>query len=110
MYLSVAGGLRISEPAADLAVAAALVSAVFDVPLEDDAVAFGEVALSGDIRTASRASARLKEAVKLGFGRAYARDASKSELSKAELGIEVIEVRRLRDLVDMIAKKARNDT
>jgi DNA repair protein RadA/Sms len=107
VYLSVAGGLRISEPAADLAVAAALVSAVFDVPLEDDAVAFGEVALSGDIRPASRAASRLKEAVKLGFGRAYARDASKSELSKAESGIEVIEVRRLRDLVDQIAKKAK---
>ncbi len=110
VYLSVAGGLRISEPAADLAVAAALISAVFDVPLEDDAVAFGEVALSGDIRPASRAGARLKEAVKLGFGRAYARDASKSELSKAESGIEVIEVRRLRDLVDLIARKARKDT
>ena len=107
VYLSVAGGLRISEPAADLAVAAALVSAVFDVPLEDDAVAFGEVALSGDIRPASRAASRLKEAVKLGFGRAYARDAAKSELSKAESGIEVIEVRRLRDLVDQIAKKAK---
>jgi DNA repair protein RadA/Sms len=107
VYLSVAGGLRISEPAADLAVAAALVSAVFDVPLEDDAVAFGEVALSGDIRPASRAASRLKEAVKLGFGRAYARDAGKSELSKAESGIEVIEVRRLRDLVDQIAKKAK---
>jgi DNA repair protein RadA/Sms len=106
VYLSVAGGLRISEPAADLAVAAALASAAFDAPLEEDAVAFGEVALSGDIRPVSRAQSRLKEAAKLGFRKAYARDAAKGEPS----GVEVIDVRRLRDLVDRIAQNARTAT
>ncbi|MBI1250338.1 MAG: DNA repair protein RadA [Alphaproteobacteria bacterium] len=72
VYLSVAGGLRISEPAADLAVAAALISALADAPLPEDSVAFGELALSGDVRPASRTELRLKEAAKLGFKSAFA--------------------------------------
>ncbi len=71
VYLNVAGGLRIADPAADLAVACALVSALTDRPLPGDAVAFGEVALSGELRAAGLASLRLKEAAKLGFGRAF---------------------------------------
>ena len=71
VYLNVAGGLRISEPAADMAVAAALLSALIDVPLPEDLVVFGEVGLSGQTRTVSRMDARLKEAEKLGFGRAW---------------------------------------
>jgi DNA repair protein RadA/Sms len=70
VYLNVAGGLRVTDPAADLAVAAALVSALTDRPLPADAVAFGEVALSGELRSAGLASLRLKEAAKLGFGQA----------------------------------------
>lgn len=71
VYLNVAGGLKISEPAADLAVAAALISAMFDTALPEDCVAFGEIALSGDVRPVSRADARLKEAEKLGFSQAF---------------------------------------
>ncbi len=71
VYLNVAGGLKISEPAADLAAAAALVSSAFDTPLPDDAVVFGEVSLSGDIRQVGRMDLRLKEAQKLGFSRAF---------------------------------------
>ena len=70
VYLNVAGGLRISEPAADLAVALALVSALADAPLPRDCVVFGEISLSGDIRTVNRSEARLKEALKLGFSTA----------------------------------------
>jgi DNA repair protein RadA/Sms len=72
VYLNVAGGLRISEPAADLAAAAALISSALDVALPQDCVVFGEVSLSGDVRMVSRAEGRLKEAAKLGFGRALA--------------------------------------
>jgi DNA repair protein RadA/Sms len=72
VYLNVAGGLKISEPAADLAVAAALISSSFDTPLPGDGVVFGEIALSGDVRPVGRAEARLKEAAKLGFNRAIA--------------------------------------
>ncbi|MGD2134130.1 MAG: DNA repair protein RadA [Maricaulaceae bacterium] len=72
VYLNVAGGLKIAEPAADLAVAAALASAAFDAPLPVNLVAFGEASLSGEIRSVSRAEARLKEAAKLGFAAALA--------------------------------------
>ena len=71
VYLNVAGGIRISEPAADMAVAAALLSALYDMPLPDRAVMFGEVGLSGEVRTVSRMEARLKESEKLGFSAAY---------------------------------------
>ncbi len=70
VYLNVAGGFRISEPAADLAVAAALVSSLANVPLAENSVYFGEVSLSGQLRGVSKAAGRLKEAAKLGFERA----------------------------------------
>lgn len=70
VYLNVAGGLRISEPAADLAAAAALASSALDFALPQDCVIFGEISLSGDIRPVSRMDTRLKEAAKLGFGHA----------------------------------------
>jgi DNA repair protein RadA/Sms len=70
IYLNVAGGLRISEPAADLAVAAALVSALTLEPMPADTVVFGEIGLSGEVRPVGQAEARLKEAAKLGFGTA----------------------------------------
>ena len=69
VYLNVAGGLRIAEPAADLAAAAALVSSLVGVPLPHDAVYFGEIALSGAIRAVGHSGLRLKEAAKLGFSR-----------------------------------------
>jgi len=70
VYLNVAGGLRVAEPAADLAVAAALVSSLTDCPVPDRAVVFGEIGLSGEIRAVSQMDNRLKEAAKLGFERA----------------------------------------
>ncbi len=72
IYLNVAGGLRITEPAADLAAAAALVSSLTGAPLPPDTVYFGEVGLSGAIRPVAHAQARLKEAAKLGFSSAVA--------------------------------------
>ena len=72
VYLNVAGGLKVQDPAADLAVAAALISALTDRPVPHDAVAFGEVALSGELRPAGLAGLRLKEAAKLGFASAFA--------------------------------------
>ena len=67
VYLNVAGGLRIVEPAADLAVAAALVSALSGRPLEADSVFFGEISLSGALRAVGQSGARLREAERLGF-------------------------------------------
>jgi DNA repair protein RadA/Sms len=71
VYLNVAGGIRISEPAADLAVAAALLSALGNRPLPQGSVMFGEIGLSGEIRSVSRTDTRLKEAEKLGFKHAF---------------------------------------
>jgi DNA repair protein RadA/Sms len=71
VYLNVAGGLRINEPAADLAVAASLVSSRLGTPLAADSVYFGEISLSGAVRPVSHAPSRLKEAQKLGFSRAF---------------------------------------
>ena len=72
VYLNVAGGMKISEPAADLAVAAALVSAREDTALPEGAVVFGEISLSGALRPAPQTENRLKEAQKLGFTSAIA--------------------------------------
>ena len=71
VYLNVAGGLKILEPAADLAVAAALVSSLTGAHLPSDAVYFGEIGLSGAIRPVIHAGLRVKEAAKLGFNSAY---------------------------------------
>jgi DNA repair protein RadA/Sms len=71
IYLNIAGGLRIVEPAADLAVAAALVSALTETPVPADTVVFGEIGLSGRVRPVAHAEARLKEAAKLGFTEAW---------------------------------------
>ena len=79
VYLNVAGGLRIMEPAADLAAAAALVSSLTNAPLPADAVYFGEVSLSGAVRPVAQAAARLKEAQKLGFARAVLPEAARGE-------------------------------
>jgi DNA repair protein RadA/Sms len=76
VYLNVAGGLRIIEPAADLAAAAALASSALDTPLPQDCVVFGEISLSGEVRQVSRMEGRLKEAAKLGFGQALAPSAA----------------------------------
>jgi len=71
IYLNIAGGLRIVEPAADLAVAAALVSALTETPVPANTVVFGEIGLSGGVRPVAQAEARLKEAAKLGFAEAW---------------------------------------
>src|SRR6266446_1524150 len=79
VYLNVAGGLRIQEPAADLAAAAALISSLAGVPLPTDAIYFGEISLSGMVRPVVQTAARLKEAAKLGFARAIIPEAARGE-------------------------------
>ncbi|MEZ5892070.1 MAG: DNA repair protein RadA [Parvularculaceae bacterium] len=93
VFLNVAGGLRIAEPAADLAAAAALCSSLFDSPLPRDFVVFGEVALSGAVRPVNQTEARLKEAKKLGFSGALAPSGA------AGGGLRLVEAATLADLV-----------
>ena len=101
VYLNIAGGLRIGEPAADLAVAAALASAAADVPTDPQRVYFGEVGLSGEIRQVAQADARLKEAHKLGFSSACLprRVARGNRPLAAPDGIALREIGHLSDLV-----------
>jgi DNA repair protein RadA/Sms len=101
VYLNVAGGLRIQEPAADLAAAAALVSSLANAPLPADAVYFGEVSLSGAIRPVAQSAARLKEAAKLGFVRAIVPEAARSETP--EQGLKITDIGNLTTLVADIA-------
>ena len=98
VYLNVAGGIRVGEPAADLAVAAALLSAREDRPLPPDMVVFGELSLSGALRPVSQTENRLKEAQKLGFNRAVV--PGRSKLGKVA-GVDVIE---LADLAGFVAR------
>ena len=99
VYLNVAGGLRINEPAADLAAAAALISSATDVPLPQGCVVFGEISLSGEIRAVGRAEARLREAQKLGFDRALA-----PPLTVKSKGVAVTSVTRLAEAVERISQ------
>jgi DNA repair protein RadA/Sms len=105
VYLNVAGGLRINEPAADLAAAAALVSSLAGAPLPADAVYFGEVSLSGAVRPVAQTPARLKEAAKLGFARAVMPEAARGDAGDA--GLKVSEIGKLEALVADIAAKGR---
>src|SRR5471032_848889 len=97
VYLNVAGGLRIAEPAADLAAAAALASSALETALPQDCVVFGEISLSGEVRPVSRMEARLKEAAKLGFSRALAPVAP-----DGGSGVRITGVARLADAVARI--------
>ncbi|WP_428697034.1 DNA repair protein RadA [Stappia sp.] len=99
VYLNVAGGLRVSETGADLAVAAALISSLSGVALPADCVYFGEVSLSGAVRAVSQAQSRLKEARKLGFTSAFVPEANAGDAD----GDQVTGLSELTDLVARIA-------
>jgi DNA repair protein RadA/Sms len=104
VYLNVAGGLRIGEPAADLAVAAALVSSLFDRPVPAGAVIFGEIGLAGEVRAVGQSEARLREASKLGFDRAIlpATPGDGSRPGGPGTPLQLSTLRRLGELVDVL--------
>ena len=103
VYLNVAGGLRVHEPAADLAVAAALVSSLAERPVTARTVVFGEVGLAGEVRAVSQSDARLKEARKLGFAKAVM---PKRAPNGADIvpgsPVEPVELARLGELIELI--------
>ena len=106
VYLNVAGGLRITEPAADLAVAAALVSAASGEPVPAETVIFGEIALSGEVRAVAQTESRLREAAKLGFKRAFAaRPGREAVRPSADMTVE--RIAHLRDLVERFPVRRR---
>ena len=93
VYVSVVGGVRVSEPAADLAVLLSLASAHFGVPLADDTVVFGEVGLGGEVRGVGHAARRLSEAARLGFRRAIV----PASLASGPPGLQLERVKVLND-------------
>lgn len=113
VYLNVTGGIKISEPAADLAVAAAIVSALSNVPMAEDTVIFGEVGLSGEVRPVAQADARIKEAERLGFRAAIVsgvkakggRDSNKNsdkKAAEAATNFNLKELKYLREIADFL--------
>ena len=104
VFVNFVGGLRISETAADLAVAAAIFSSVRDQPLPDGLVLFGELGLSGEVRPAPYGEERLREAAKLGFRQAVIPQANRPR--KAIAGIEVSGVRTLGEALDALSRPA----
>jgi DNA repair protein RadA/Sms len=101
VYLNVAGGLRIQEPAADIAAAAALVSSLTHAPLPANAVYFGEISLSGAVRPVPQSAARMREAQKLGFAKAIAPEAARND---APEGFTLVAIGTLDNLVADIAR------
>ena len=101
VYLNVAGGYRLSDPAADLAVAMAIVSAFAERPLSADTVVFGEIALSGELRPVAHGGQRLKEAVKLGFSRAMLPSAGIEQMATTR-GLSMESYGRLSECVDRL--------
>ena len=108
VYLNVAGGLRVTEPAADLAVAAALVSAIADEPVPPDAVVFGEIGLSGEVRAVGQTALRLAEAERLGFTTAWLPNERAGRAAKPAAGGLVLErMSFVRDLVRSLGPRRR---
>ena len=100
-YVNVAGGMRVTEPAADLAVVCAVLSSYKDLAVTDDTIVFGEVGLSGEIRAVRQADERIKEAKKLGFKRAILPRYNARHCEHIE-GIEIIGVRYIRELFSLL--------
>jgi DNA repair protein RadA/Sms len=106
IYLNIAGGIRINEPAADLAVAAALVSSMTGVAVPPECVFFGEIGLAGEVRQVAQPDVRLKEAAKLGFTRGVIpQKKKKKDAEKAAVpAMKTVEISHVRDIVAMFAE------
>ncbi len=102
IFLNIAGGIRIAEPAADVAVAAALISALKDEALPADTVFFGEIGLAGEVRPVAQADIRLKESEKLGFKRAVVSKPGKKGEKGGEGKIKIRALSHVRELADIL--------
>ena len=101
-YLNVVGGMRIDEPACDLAVCMALVSGLRDTPIDEKLIAFGEVGLSGEIRSVSRVETRVNEAARLGFTQCVLPKSCIKQITKKPDGIELIGVKNIKEALSLI--------
>jgi DNA repair protein RadA/Sms len=101
VFVNVVGGLRVSEPAADLAIAAAIASSTRDIPVRAESVLIGEIGLSGELRSVGQMPARLKEAANIGFKQAVVPGRLRRQEPWPD-GIEVMEARSLRQALDLV--------
>jgi DNA repair protein RadA/Sms len=102
IYLNLAGGIRVAEPAADLAVALAVCSSFRNAALDPGAVVFGEVGLTGEVRGISHPEARVREAEKLGFSACVLPKASLPRVSAANCRIRCTGVSTLAEAIDLL--------
>lgn len=101
-YLNIVGGIRLDEPAADLAVAMALVSGLRDIPIDENTIAFGEIGLSGELRSIPRAQARVTEAARMGFKQCIMPKSCLKQITAVPESIKLVGVRRLSEAVALI--------
>ena len=101
-YINVIGGLRLDEPAADLAVALSLISSLKDSIIDEHTIAFGEIGLAGEIRSVSHAKERILEAARLGFTRCIIPYHNYKSIAKEDLGIEILAARSVRQAFEMM--------
>lgn len=109
IFVNVVGGMKIAEPAADLAIAAAIVSSAKNRPVRADAVLIGEIGLSGELRGVSKISDRLHEAAKLGFKLAVIPRTTRKIKESFPEGMEVVEARSLREALNAVLLPAEKD-
>ncbi len=100
-YVNIAGGVRMNEPALDLAIVLALVSSLKDRPVNPKCIIFGEVGLSGEVRAVSMAEQRVREAIKLGFESCILPQVCLEKMKKVE-GIDLHGVRNVREAIGWI--------
>lgn len=101
-YLNIAGGIKVNEPALDLAIIMSLISSYKDKPVDDDTIIFGEVGLSGEVRAVNMAEQRVAEAVKLGFATCILPQVSLDAM-KPRKGIKLIGVKTVKDAVMLLS-------
>lgn len=101
-YVNIVGGMRLDEPAADLAVAMALFSGLRDIPIEENIIAFGEIGLSGELRSVPRAQSRINEAARLGFSKCILPKACIKQITSCPDSLELIGVRSLKEAISVI--------
>ncbi len=101
-YVNLAGGMKIAEPSLDLGICLAIISSFKNKPISDDVIAFGEVGLSGEVRSVNMADSRVQEAKKLGFKTCIVPKALESKLKSSCKGIEIIGVSSVADAMNVI--------
>jgi DNA repair protein RadA/Sms len=103
VFVNIAGGVRIDEPAVDLGIASSIVSSLRDVPVDSQSVAVGEIGLSGEVRTVSQIEKRVQEATKLGFRRVILPKNNLKGMLRSN-GIDLVGVDRIEDAISHLLR------